>query len=392
MILHDDLHGVALVGPDGQAQDDLVVQRHRVEQDVARALGTVVAVGLLDHRQLLGLVLVQLRQLSGGQLLVDQMIGLIVHVHLGSRAVVQHVGSQDALLDLVVGGDQSAAQVVADVGASGRAHVNLTGGVLGVDPGFDDHAHLLGEDVLEVHLPGGVVLAQGLGLTVAVGVDQVAVGGVLDDLDPLLRVVGQSGLLRAEGDDHVGADGDGAEDPELGGLDGLHGAGGGQYEMKDIIRNKFSELIKPYDEVVVIANSIGAFYTYEYLYDFNIKQAFFISPVANMFQIIFNLMINNGITRERLKEERFIRIDSKTTLSYEFYQYLSDNLHNQNFKVPTEVLYGSKDELVYIEDINNFIMDHDARLTIKKGSKHYFHSEEEKEFIKHWILNNLKEK
>ena len=171
---------------------------------------------------------------------------------------------------------------------------------------------------------------------------------------------------------------------------GLDYEDGNPYEMKDIIRNKFSELIKPYDEVVVIANSIGAFYTYEYLYDFNIKQAFFISPIANMFQIIFNLMINNGITRERLREERFIKIDRDTTLSYEFYQYLSDNLHNSNYKVPTEILYGSKDELVYIEDINNFVMDHDARLTIKKGSKHYFHTDEEKEFIKNWILRNIK--
>ena len=173
-------------------------------------------------------------------------------------------------------------------------------------------------------------------------------------------------------------------------IKGLDYEDGNPYEMKDIIRNKFSELIKPYDEVVVIANSIGAFYTYEYLYDFNIKQAFFISPIANMFQIIFNLMINNGITRERLKEERFIKIDRDTTLSYEFYQYLSDNLHNSNYQVPTEILYGSKDELVYIEDINTFVMDHDARLTIKKGSKHYFHTDEEKEFIKNWILRNIK--
>lgn len=173
-------------------------------------------------------------------------------------------------------------------------------------------------------------------------------------------------------------------------IKGLDYEDGNPYEMKDIIRNKFAELIKPYDEVVVIANSIGAFYTYEYLYDFNIKQAFFICPIANMFQIIFNLMINNGITRERLKEERFIKIDRDTTLSYEFYQYLSDNLHNSNYKVPTEILYGSKDELVYIEDINTFVMDHDARLTIKKGSKHYFHTDEEKEFIKNWILRNIK--
>ena len=47
------------------------------------------------------------------------------------------------------------------------------------------------------------------------------------------------------------------------------------------IKNKqikyFRKLIKNYKDVVVIANSIGAFYTYAYLSSFNIKQAFFIS-------------------------------------------------------------------------------------------------------------------
>ena len=66
---------------------------------------------------------------------------------------------------------------------------------------------------------------------------------------------------------------------------GLDYQDGNPWELKDTIRAKFKKLIKGYKEVIVIANSIGAFYTYEYLSDFNIKKAFFISPIASMSKI-----------------------------------------------------------------------------------------------------------
>ena len=48
------------------------------------------------------------------------------------------------------------------------------------------------------------------------------------------------------------------------------------------------------------------------------------------------------------------------------------------------------DELVYIENIADFLANHpNAKLTIKQGAEHYFHTDEEKEFIKNWILNAL---
>ncbi|MBP5216555.1 MAG: helix-turn-helix domain-containing protein [Bacilli bacterium] len=168
---------------------------------------------------------------------------------------------------------------------------------------------------------------------------------------------------------------------------GLDYEDGNPYEMGEIIRSKFQKIIEPYQEVVVIANSIGAFYAYEFLSDFPIKQAFFISPVADMSQLIFNMMMFNRISKERLKAEKFVKLKDGTMLSYDFYQYLQTR--KDNWKVPTEVLYGSDDELIYLENIADFISEHDARLTIKKGAGHYFHAKKEKAFIRKWILKNL---
>ena len=169
---------------------------------------------------------------------------------------------------------------------------------------------------------------------------------------------------------------------------GLDYKDGNPWELKETIRSEFKKLTKNYKEIIVIASSIGAFYAYEYLSDFNVKRAFFISPVADMHQLIFGIMMSNKICLEKLKEERIIKIDDKTSISYDFYKSLEN--HQDSWEVPTEILYGEKDNVIYIENIADFLADHpDAKLTIKQGSEHYMHTEEEKEFIKNWFLNSL---
>lgn len=169
---------------------------------------------------------------------------------------------------------------------------------------------------------------------------------------------------------------------------GLDYKDGNPWELGGFLRQEFEKLTRNYKEIIVVANSIGAFYAYEYLSDFNIKQAFFISPIASMFQIVFNMLMSNNINRDELKAKKFITLDNGQTLSYAFYEHVSKD--KDNWKVPTEILYGSHDELVYIENIADFLADHpQSKLTIKSGAGHYFHTSEEREFIKKWILGSL---
>ena len=169
---------------------------------------------------------------------------------------------------------------------------------------------------------------------------------------------------------------------------GLDYQDGNPWEIKDTIRNEFEKLTKDYKEIIVIANSIGAFYAYEYLSDYKIRHAFFISPIADMSQIIFNKMMREGIQHNELEEKKTIICKDGTVLSFDFYQHVSN--YKDNWKVPTDILYGEHDEIVYIENIADFLASHpSSRLTIMHGAEHYFHTEEEKEFIKNWILKTL---
>ena len=169
---------------------------------------------------------------------------------------------------------------------------------------------------------------------------------------------------------------------------GLDYKDGNPWEIAGILKEEFKKLTDNYKEIIVIANSIGAFYAYEYLSDFNIKQAFFISPIASMLQQIMNLRMQYNISESKLEEEKFIKLDNGQTLSYDFYKEMSKE--KDNWKVPTEILYGSRDQVVYIENIADFLGKHPlSRLTICDGAEHYFHTKEDKEFIKNWILRSI---
>ena len=170
---------------------------------------------------------------------------------------------------------------------------------------------------------------------------------------------------------------------------GLDYKDGNPWELKDVIQGEFKKLTEGYDEVMVIANSIGAFYACEYLSNFkNIKRAFFISPIVSMFQQIVDLMVMYGIKDKELKEKSLIELDDGTVLSYEFYQHVANE--EDNWNVPTEILYGAYDQVVYTGSMMEFLENHPlARLTVKSDAEHYLYTPEEKRFIKKWILRSL---
>ena len=169
---------------------------------------------------------------------------------------------------------------------------------------------------------------------------------------------------------------------------GIDYPNGQPWDVGQAVKKEFESIIKPYNEVIVVANSIGCLYAYECLSSFNIKQAFFISPVASMFEVIKGMMKMNNISLEELKEKKHIQIQGGVLLSYDYYMYFSN--YKDNWKVPTEILYGTEDKLISLKSVTDFLTAHpNASLTIKEGAGHHFHSEEEKAFIKNWIKSKL---
>ena len=108
-----------------------------------------------------------------------------------------------------------------------------------------------------------------------------------------------------------------------------------------------------------------------------------------MFQQIVDLMAMYGIKDKELERKKVIELDDGSALNYDFYQHVSND--DVEWNVPTEILYGAFDDVVYVGSMMEFLENHpNCKLTVKSESEHYFSTPEEMKFIKNWINNNLK--
>ena len=62
----------------------------------------------------------------------------------------------------------------------------------------------------------------------------------------------------------------------------------------------------------------------------------------------------------------------------------------QLWNIPTYILYGEKDNMTSYETILNFANKTKANLTIMKGGEHWFHTDQQMEFLDNWIKNLVK--
>ena len=59
--------------------------------------------------------------------------------------------------------------------------------------------------------------------------------------------------------------------------------------------------------------------------------------------------------------------------------------HPIDWKVPTSILYGSRDNLTSFETISDFAKNHGATLTVMENGEHWFHTAEQMRFLDDWI-------
>lgn len=145
----------------------------------------------------------------------------------------------------------------------------------------------------------------------------------------------------------------------------------------------FAEVCRKYQSVTVIANSIGAYFAMNALSDFPIDRAYFISPIVNMEKLITDMMLWANVTEEELYEKKVIQTAFGETLSWEYLCYVRE--HPVAWKIQTHVLYGEKDHLTSLETISEFTSQAKATLTIMASGEHWFHTEEQMQFLDNWI-------
>ncbi|MBR6943901.1 MAG: alpha/beta hydrolase [Fibrobacter sp.] len=155
------------------------------------------------------------------------------------------------------------------------------------------------------------------------------------------------------------------------------------WDAKQEFSAYFDAVAANYDEVVLIANSIGAFFSMNALAGKRIKQALFISPIVNLEKLIYNMMQWANVSEDELREKKTIATSFGETLSWEYLCYVRENPIQWN--VPTQILYGSKDNLTSIETMGAFAKKIGAPLTVMDGGEHWFHTDEQMQFLDRWI-------
>ncbi len=155
------------------------------------------------------------------------------------------------------------------------------------------------------------------------------------------------------------------------------------WEAKDEFSEFFNSLCVRYKTVSVIANSVGAYFVMSALSDHRIEKAYFISPVADMEKLIAKMMTWANVSEEELREKGVIETSFGQNLSWEYLSYV--RRHPIDWKVPTHILYGSKDNLTSLATISEFAVQTGATLTVMENGEHWFHTTEQMRFLDRWI-------
>lgn len=149
----------------------------------------------------------------------------------------------------------------------------------------------------------------------------------------------------------------------------------------------FGKLSRGYESVILVANSIGAYFSMNAFKNEKIDRAFFISPVVDMENLILNMMRAVNVTEKELEERKTIETPFGETLSWKYLSFVRNNPISWN--VPTYVLYGENDNLTDKKTITEFCKNFKAGLTVMEDGEHWFHTEEQLSFLDKWITENL---
>ena len=115
-----------------------------------------------------------------------------------------------------------------------------------------------------------------------------------------------------------------------------------------------------------------------------IQKAYFISPIVDMERLILDMMRWANVTETELEAQGVIHTEFGEDLSWEYLNYVRS--HPIKWNVPTQILYGEKDQLTSLATMKDFAEKHHAGLTVMENGEHWFHTEEQMAFLDKWIL------
>lgn len=98
------------------------------------------------------------------------------------------------------------------------------------------------------------------------------------------------------------------------------------------------------------------------------------------------MMMWANVSEQELQEMQTIETEFGETLSWKYLSYVKNN--PIQWDVPTDILYGSKDNLTSMETVTAFVKKRNAKLTVMEDGEHWFHTKEQMEFLDKWLEKN----
>ena len=170
----------------------------------------------------------------------------------------------------------------------------------------------------------------------------------------------------------------------------LHGVdyqGSLPWLVQEQIVSDYRILRREYDSVILLANSIGAYFAMHALQNCDIQKALLISPILDMEQLILDMMGWAKVSEQELAQKGAIPTDFGETLSWKYLCFVRE--HPIDWKVPTEILYAEHDHLTSLQTVTRFAETHNAHLTRLEGGEHWFHTESQLAFLDCWMQQAL---
>ena len=159
------------------------------------------------------------------------------------------------------------------------------------------------------------------------------------------------------------------------------------WDAKSEFSDYFDSIIPEYNKTILIANSIGAYFSLISLADKKIEKAMLISPIVDMERLILDMMTRANVSEEELSIKKEIETPFGETLSWEYLSYVRKNPIQWN--IPTGILYAEKDNMTSISTITDFSKKINANITVMSGGEHWFHTKEQMDFLDNWIKINI---
>lgn len=157
------------------------------------------------------------------------------------------------------------------------------------------------------------------------------------------------------------------------------------WEAKEEFLRFFAGQRERCGSLVLVAKSIGAYFSMCASAETLIDRAYFISPIVDMEKLICKMMAWAGVTEQELAEKSEIPTEFGETLSWNYLCYVRE--HPLHWGVPTCILYGGRDSLTSPETVTAFAERAGAELTVMPDGEHWFHTQRQLQFLDSWITS-----